>query len=152
MVSAAGSQVHPDMISAMPYPEPMGSGHWEGHFRVYNNEFRHFSATTRTGKRNTMIKNHALPDHQQIQYFSNNKFVNVDQANFAYIAKPPGGWAGISDCGNFPCTAPLNVLWEFSGNTFEQGSTIKDFDMTGDFQIIANNSGLAPHAENCVPI
>jgi len=150
MVSAAGNDVHPTMVPSMPYYEPMGSGHWEGYISVSNNEFRHFASTTRTGKRNTMIKNHPLPDHQQIQYFSNNKFVNCDQSNFAHISAPKAGWAGISDCGNFPCTAPLNVLWEFSSNTFEGGNKVQEFEMTGDFQIIANNPGFAPFAQNCV--
>lgn len=31
---------------------------------------------------------------------------------------PPSGWATLDDCGEFPCTAPKNVLIRFEQTTY----------------------------------
>jgi hypothetical protein len=56
---------------------------------------------------------------------------------------PNEKWANMADCGEFPCTAPLNALLKFEGNTFT-GDNIPDF-AANEFQIIANNSGFSPY-------
>jgi len=78
--------------------------------------------------------------------FYDSKFVDVDGDAFAYIDEPSPGWAAVDDCGEFPCTAPLNILFQFFDTEFEGSipSWAKD-----EFQIIANNSGFAPYIDNC---
>ena len=45
--------------------------------------------------------------------FSGTQFNNVDPAAMAYIRSPPPEWANLKDCVEFPCTAPLNILFSF---------------------------------------
>jgi len=78
--------------------------------------------------------------------FYDTKFVDVEADALAYLMSPPSKWANIKDCGAFPCTAPLNVLFTFEDTTF---SGSKPRWATKDFQIIANNSGFAPYIESC---
>jgi hypothetical protein len=42
--------------------------------------------------------------------FYDTKFVNVDKDTLAYLMPVNPGWAGLKSCGEFPCTAPNNVL------------------------------------------
>ena len=51
--------------------------------------------------------------------FYDTKFVDCDGDALAYIMSPKPGWANIKDCGDFPCTAPLNVLLHFFDSEFE---------------------------------
>ena len=32
----------------------------------------------------------------------------------AYFSSPNPGWANLKDCVEFPCSAPLNVLFDFT--------------------------------------
>jgi hypothetical protein len=57
-------------------------------------------------------------------------------------------WANPSDCVDFPCTAPLNVLFAFEDTSYSQGSK---FNYGAKFQVIANNPGLSPYLEGCKP-
>jgi len=74
--------------------------------------------------------------------FTNSKFVDVEEDAFAYFMDPKPAWANIADCGEFPCTAPLNILYSFKNSVF---SGVKPTYAAADFQLIANNSGFAPH-------
>lgn len=56
---------------------------------------------------------------------------------------PDPAWANPRDCGNFPCTAPLNALLSFKDNTFT-GENEPEF-AANNFQVIANNPGFAPY-------
>jgi hypothetical protein len=80
--------------------------------------------------------------------FYDSKFIDVEGDAIAYVDDPNPSWANIKDCGEFPCTAPNNVLFQFFDTEFE-GS--KPRWATDDFQIIANNSGFAPYIESCEP-
>jgi hypothetical protein len=50
--------------------------------------------------------------------FYNTEFINVGDDAFGYFYDPPRGWANPTDCGNFPCTAPWNVLLWFQASKF----------------------------------
>jgi hypothetical protein len=62
---------------------------------------------------------------------------------------PKAGWANLDDCGDYPCTGPLNALLSFTGTKWE-GSKPR-WATERDFQIIANNTGFAPYIESCNP-
>lgn len=38
---------------------------------------------------------------------------NVNEANMLYLADPNPDWANIKYCGEFVCTGPENILFEF---------------------------------------
>jgi len=59
-----------------------------------------------------------IPPH----FFENCKFEDVTDDGFAFLDKPDPAWANIKDCGNFPCTAPNNVIFTFT-NTKYYGAT-----------------------------
>ena len=59
---------------------------------------------------------------------------------FAALVGPDPGWANLKDCGDFPCTAPLNVLIQFKDAQFVGR---KPLWARPDFAIIANNGGAS---------
>jgi hypothetical protein len=65
----------------------------------------------------------------------------------AWMMTPLEKWAIIKDCGEFPCTGPLNALFDFVGSVFE-GDNIPTY-AAAEFQVIADNEGFAPYVENC---
>jgi len=44
----------------------------------------------------------------------------------AYMMQPIDAWATMADCGEFPCTAPLNALFDFKNSVFE-GENIPEY-------------------------
>jgi len=54
--------------------------------------------------------------------FTNTKFTNVMPAAMAYIKAPNPGWANLKDCVEFPCTAPLNILFDFQKTKYNLGT------------------------------
>lgn len=49
-----------------------------------------------------------------MSYLTNVVFDDVHDDTVTYIGDPPEGWASIDDCGEFPCTAPQNIVSKFS--------------------------------------
>lgn len=47
------------------------------------------------------------------------KFTDVAYNALMLIDEPDNGWARVDDCGNFPCTAPYNVIFNFYDAIFE---------------------------------
>jgi hypothetical protein len=55
---------------------------------------------------------------------------NVSPDALAYIMAPPQKWANLKDCGAFPCSGPLNILFSFMDTKYSTGSLLnngKDF-------------------------
>jgi len=73
---------------------------------------------------------------------------NVSPDAMAYIMAPNPKWANLKDCGAFPCTGPLNILFSFLDTKYNKGSVMNHGK---DFQIISNNTGLSPYLDNCEP-
>jgi hypothetical protein len=65
----------------------------------------------------------------------------------AYLFTPPNEWAVLDDCGQFPCTGPLNTLLRFESSTF--AGLITPSSVTSDFQIIAANDENSSGFTNC---
>jgi hypothetical protein len=77
-------------------------------------EFINFYSATSTGARQTVIcLNPKASDYIPPHLFYNTKFNNVMPGAMAYIKSPNPGWANLKDCVEFPCTAPLNILFDF---------------------------------------
>ena len=65
-----------------------------------------------------MKRNPSASDYIPMHTFKNTKFDNVSENAVIWIDDPPRGWANPTDCGAFPCTAPLNIVLRFEGSQF----------------------------------
>jgi hypothetical protein len=90
--------------------------------------------------------NFAGSDHIPITLFEDNEFTNIEGDAFGFFADPNPKWANVKDCGNFPCTAPWNVLLTFK-DTKWTGRTPSFAKST--FQLIADNPAFAPYVPDC---
>jgi hypothetical protein len=54
-----------------------------------------------------------------LHYFNNIKFVNVTEEALVWIEKPNPAWANPTDCHEWPCTGPENVVLKFKASSFE---------------------------------
>ena len=88
-----------------------------------------------------------------MHYFSGVKFTNVKLDALISVFDPPAAWAVIDDCGEWPCTAPSNLVYTFTDSVFEvpdattalpsfwtAGSTTKyNFQLVSDFETAAKS-------------
>ena len=82
-------------------------------------EFYDFKVTTKEGMGNRIFEiSKSTSDYIPMHEFYDTKFINVERDALGYIYDPSAGWATINDCGEFPCSAPQNVLFSFKKNTF----------------------------------
>ena len=70
------------------------------------------------------------------QVFENIRFDNVKPDNLMYLMDPPSGWATLDNCGDFPCTAPENILMTFRGTAEELNSPSPFNFPSTPFQVI----------------
>jgi hypothetical protein len=115
-----GKPAHVVDTSSLPYNNVQAQGSWGTKIWLKRNRFEGFSKTTREGLRQSVMQ---VSEHQYdyvpMNEFFDNTFVDVQDGAFIFIYDPPQKWANIDDCGDFPCTAPLNVLSSFQGSVFE---------------------------------
>jgi len=52
-----------------------------------------------------------------MSYLKDIVFDDVHDDAVTYIMDPKPGWANIDDCGEFPCTAPQNLVSKWSSVT-----------------------------------
>jgi hypothetical protein len=57
--------------------------------------------------------NFSAADLIPMHYINGAKFINVKQDALIFIYDPPAEWANIDDCGQWPCTAPSNLVYTF---------------------------------------
>ena len=77
---------------------------------------------------------------------TNITFENVDHDAFINFHDPNPSWANVKDCGNFPCTAPSNILYSLKDVTWLGDSPNQQYS---EFQLIADNEGFAPYVPGC---
>lgn len=67
-----------------------------------------------------------------------------------FIMDPPRGWANLTDCVEFPCTAPENLLLQFRDSIhFATGTTIAELPSSVPFDIISDNPGYNGAFSHC---
>ena len=64
------------------------------------------------------MRNKYAADYIPTHEFIGTKFVDVTEKAVAYIEKPNPAWANPTDCTEWPCTAPENVVLKFTSNSF----------------------------------
>jgi len=144
-VAYKGKSNHITGVSAFPPYKIKGDSSWGG-VSVWNRlTFVDYKAATGFGKRNSIISTSKYqPDYIPQIIAHDTKFINVDEDSIIYIRDPEPGWANVKDCGDFPCTGPLNTVFKFRNTTWE-GKTQLD----KDFELIANNPGFSPEQTSC---
>lgn len=80
--------------------------------------------------------------------FENIELKNVKSESLLFIMDPPKGWANLTDCVEFPCTAPENVLLSFVGDTKLTGTTSITLP-NEPFDIISDNPGFHDALTGC---
>lgn len=110
-------------------------------------EFYDFYGPTRCGATQRLFEiNKAASDYIPRLEFFGTKFSNVAVSNFAYFFKPPRGWANITDCGKFPCTAPSNVVMDFKSTVFEGSSRLTS---PASFQVVSQITNGTADYKDC---
>jgi hypothetical protein len=138
---------HITMMSEMPMEEIAKNPVWGLVCKMSRNKFMNFISKTALGRKQGLFFNEkGQADYiPMIQGFEN-EFVDLKDGAFATISDPNPFWANLKDCGDFPCTAPANVLISMQDTVW---TGIKPRWAESDFQVISNNTGFAPYIEGC---
>ena len=141
--------LHPTMASALPIFKTKSAASWGTVIDFNNLHFHNFAATTRCGAVQRIFEqSYAASDYTPLHYFKNVEFDNVADAAMSYLFDPPKNWAKISDCGEWPCTAPSNVVMDFEGTSYS-GAMTPSYT-AADFQIVSDFAGVSDTYDNCV--
>jgi hypothetical protein len=138
--------IHPVHLVDAPYHNfDRNEGSFRGQVFLKDNEFHDFSSNS------PIIFTQQAPDILPVHFFENTKFVNCSQEFAFYMTDPTDDWIGIQRCANFACTGPHNTFWHFKDTVWEQPQdTLTGVSISGDFQVIPNNPGFSPYADNCI--
>lgn len=110
-----GKDLYPTSASAHPIYKIKKQASYHTDIDIYNMRFHNFdSEFTLCGARQHGIKVHKYSsDYTALHRFHNTLLDNVNDNSFAFIMDPNPGWAGVTDCGEWPCTAPSNIVFNF---------------------------------------
>ena len=129
------------MASALPIYKSKSIGSYGGWTKFTNFRFIGFSAKTKCGQEQNIFEISKYgADYNPINDFTNVVFTDVEDAAFAYIYDPPESWANISDCGEWPCTAPSNAVFTFDNVQYSgitPSKTYSTFQVVGDIATAA---------------
>lgn len=144
------------MPSHLPYEKPISYANWFTEARVTNVKFKNWESGFRSCSSTTLHRvfgiNSDASDGNPITYLDQVEFVNVNNDAVAYLFTPPQKWAIVRDCGQFPCTGPLNLALKFT-NTIASGTNVPNIYTISSaqttFQIIPNNAGASENIDTC---
>lgn len=138
------------MASKLPIYKIKSYGSWGGEITLTRVNFNNFenAETRKCGKRHTAIqRNPSASDYVPVHKFKNTKFSNVSENAVAYINDPNPGWANPTDCVEWPCTAPENIVLLFEGASYS-GIT-RPIKTHKDFQIVSDVEDAVAGYDNC---
>lgn len=84
--------------------------------------------------------------------YSNIVLDNIAADSLLYIMDPPQGWANLTDCIDFPCTAPQNVILQFRDGITIKGtspSNLLPASSTLPYDIVSDNPGFKSALTHC---
>ena len=135
--SVGAKPLHPTMPSTLPIQKIKSNGSWGGNVKLENVNFNNFASKTQCGAKQHAIKrNKSSSDYIPINEFKYTKFRNVQNEAVIFIDDPPQGWANPTDCGDFPCTAPNNVVLKFEAAQFP--GPVTPIRTDNNFQIVSD--------------
>jgi len=115
---------------------------------IENVEFRNWAPTTKCfGLQSIVTIPKTVADYVPIHYFNGTKFHNVDEAAMPFFFEPPEAWGQGKECGEFPCTGPLNVILDFKENSLS--GSVQPVISANDFKIISNNTNVSDNLVGC---
>ena len=79
--------------------------------------------------------------------FKNTKFNNVSENAVIYINDPNPSWANPTDCIEWPCTAPENVVLSFEGTQYL--GSVRPVKTVSNFQIVSDVEEAVNAYQNC---
>jgi hypothetical protein len=143
--NSVGKTPHLPSTSPRPIHKLKAEACWGGEYYLENNTFIGFEKN----ESRAFGLNPYGSDMFPILFGKDNKFIDVDEESFGFFYDPPEAWANVKDCGDFPCSAPWNVLMLMQNTRFS--GTRPLFAPSGgrDFQLIADNPGFAPYIPDC---
>ena len=149
-----GKVVPESMLSHLPYEKVISYANWFAEVRVSNIKFKNWDSAFRSCSASTLHRvfgiNSDASDGVPVTYLDQIEFINVHNDAVVYLFTPPQKWAIVRDCGQFPCTGPLNTALKFT-NTIASGSPVPNiYSITSSqiaFQIIPNNIGASENID-----
>lgn len=135
----AGKDLHPTMASALPVHKIKSYGSWGGNVRLENVNFSNFQShlTNKCGKKHTVIqRNPYSADYIPPHKFVNSRFTNVSEMALIYLEDPNPAWANPTDCIEWPCTAPENVVLQFEQSKYS--GNIMPVKALQSFQLVSD--------------
>ena len=154
-----GKSPFPRTASALPIRTISADATWNGKTLYENLKFYNFKTAKSDcdSSRSVFVMNPTNADYIPQHHFKNTEFHDVHPDAYAKFMDPPIGWASISDCGNFPCTAPLNAALYLTGSKiFKSENTFPEpwfapslLTSTFSFQMMGNNSKVADGFPTC---
>lgn len=133
--------LHPTGASALPIYNAHEPGSW-GTVTSFKNMYFHDWQSKKTacgGNQAIFGNNLGFSDYVPKQSFDGVTFENVHDDAVAWLYDPPKAWINVTDCGNFACTAPKNILVNIKRAVYK-GSPQPD-RTSANFSIISNNNG-----------
>lgn len=140
--------LHPTGASSLPISGPHEPGSWGSISTMTNIHFHDFQTkkTKCGGNQAAFGNNVGFSDYIPKASVTDVTFTNVHDDAVAYMFNPPKKWINVTDCGNFNCTGPKNVLVDIKRAVFK-GSPQPN-NSGANFQIISNNAGSSKF-KNC---
>jgi hypothetical protein len=112
--NTGSKDVHITMASALPMEKIKSYGAWGPEVEIERVTFQDFAAKTRCGNKQVVFKrNKSASDYIPLHKMKSCTFVDVEDGAFAKFDESPENWANVSDCGEWPCTAPENIVMNF---------------------------------------
>lgn len=106
--------MHPTMLSSLPIHKIKSDATWATEVVLNRVEYINFARKTKCGKKQILMnRNFSSADYIPVHHFKTANFKNVAEENMFFLSKPPKKWANKSDCHEWPCTAPRNVVLKF---------------------------------------
>lgn len=114
-------EIHITGASALPMYKVKSESGWGLRVELENLTFKDFkSGTNECGQIQSVFRNSFYAsDYIPLHTFKSTRFVNVADDAVAYFDEPPQKWAVTDDCGEWPCTAPENIVMKFQGTSYE---------------------------------
>lgn len=136
-------------LSALPHYKIKSAGAWGADVTVTNVDFIGFKQeATRCGRTQHIFHNSKYAsDYIPLHKFVGSTFRDVANDAFVKFDEPLEKWAAVDDCGEWPCTAPENIVLQFDGNSF---SGVRPDGLSTDGTVTYALNGDAPYYPNCI--
>ena len=140
----------------LPYGKVVSYANWFTEASVTNVKFKNWGSGFRSWNSSVLHRIFGInadgSDSNPVTSLNQIEFVNVHNDALTYLYTPPQKWAIVRDCGEFPCTGPLNLALKFS-NAIASGSPTPNIEGITtsqiSFQIIPNNVGASEYINSC---